>query len=116
MKSRWVDKDKFLEYKNNLEELLKTFNGDDYKEMYLEGKKRGILKSLKDRDFTNIITRLNLKLPLTNINLEKIEDFYEDLMKDIYSQESLEAEEREEKKDQNKAKIELDQNIADILF
>lgn len=85
--SRWADKDKFLEYKDNLTELLKTFNGNDFKEMYLEGKKRGVLKSLKDRDFSNIITRLKLKLPLTTISLEKIEDFYEGLMNDIYSQE-----------------------------
>ncbi|MGL5936094.1 MAG: hypothetical protein ACRCZI_10805, partial [Cetobacterium sp.] len=89
IKSNWANKDKFLQNKANLVVLLKTFEAKDFMEMYLEGKKRGVLKSLKDKDFTNIMTRLKLKLPLTDMSLEKIEDFYESLMKNIYSEEYL---------------------------
>ncbi|MGL6099796.1 MAG: hypothetical protein ACRC0G_09265, partial [Fusobacteriaceae bacterium] len=39
---------------------------------------------VKDRDFSNVLTRLKLKLPLTIMSLEKLEVFYENLMKDIY--------------------------------
>ncbi|MGL5964792.1 MAG: hypothetical protein ACRCZ9_09845, partial [Fusobacteriaceae bacterium] len=43
-----------------------------------------LLKIVKDRDFSNVLTRLKLKLPLTIMSLEKLEVFYENLMKDIY--------------------------------
>ncbi|MGL5051649.1 MAG: hypothetical protein ACRC6E_13635, partial [Fusobacteriaceae bacterium] len=55
----------------------------------LEGKKRGLLKIVKDRDFSNVLTRLKLKLPLTIMSLEKLEVFYENLMEDIYPQKTL---------------------------
>lgn len=84
VKSNWANKEKFLQNKDDLVGLLKTFEAKDFMEMYLEGKKRGVLKSLKDKDFTNIMTRLKLKLPLTDMSLEKIENFYEELMKDIH--------------------------------
>ncbi|MGL5702325.1 MAG: hypothetical protein ACRCW5_04210, partial [Cetobacterium sp.] len=56
LKNNWADKEKFLQNKNDLVGLLKTFEAKDFMEMYLEGKKRGLLKSLKDKDFTNIMT------------------------------------------------------------
>ncbi|MGL4998836.1 MAG: hypothetical protein ACRC0V_12690, partial [Fusobacteriaceae bacterium] len=69
--------------------LMKSFSENDFKEMYLEGKKRGLLKIVKDRDFSNVLTRLKLKLPLTIMSLEKLEVFYENLMEDIYPQKIL---------------------------
>ncbi|MGL5904132.1 MAG: hypothetical protein ACRCZO_15735, partial [Cetobacterium sp.] len=103
LKNNWADKEKFLQNKNDLVGLLKTFEAKDFMEMYLEGKKRGLLKSLKDKDFTNIMTRLKLKLPLSDVILEKLENFYEDLMSSVYSQEFLLIEENlESNKDDEK--------------
>ncbi|MGL5125535.1 MAG: hypothetical protein ACRC6U_06040, partial [Fusobacteriaceae bacterium] len=39
--SKWACYEKYLENKNDLIDLLKTFDTNDFKEMYLEGKKRG---------------------------------------------------------------------------
>lgn len=96
-KGNWADKDKFLENKNDLVNLMKSFNENDFKEMYSEGKKRGLLKIIKDRDFLNVLTRLKLKLPLTSISLEKLEVFYEKLMKDIYPNKYFENNLKEER-------------------
>lgn len=108
IKSNWADKEKFLDSKDDLLGLLKTFEAKDFMEMYLEGKKRGILKSLKDKDFTNIMTRLKLKLPLTDMNLEKIENFYEELMNSMHSQESSLIEENLESNKDNEKDINLE--------
>ena len=50
----------------------------------MEGKKRKIIKSSQERDFSNILTKLKLNLSITDMSLEKIEIFYEKLMKDIH--------------------------------
>ncbi|MGL5988636.1 hypothetical protein [Cetobacterium sp.] len=88
-KGNWANKEKFFKNKNDLLNLMKSFSENDFKEMYLEGKKRGLLKIVKDRDFSNVLTRLKLKLPLTIMSLEKLEVFYENLMEDIYPQKIL---------------------------
>ncbi|MGL5623791.1 hypothetical protein, partial [Cetobacterium sp.] len=108
LKNNWADKEKFLQNKNDLVGLLKTFEAKDFMEMYLEGKKRGLLKSLKDKDFTNIMTRLKLKLPLTNVILEKLENFYEELMSSVYSQEFLLIEENLESNKDDEKEINLE--------
>lgn len=80
----WISYDNYISNKNDLVPLLKTFKENDFKEIYIEGKKRKIIKPLQERDFSNILTRLKLKLPVTDTSLEKIEPFYENLMNDIH--------------------------------
>ncbi|MGL5981976.1 MAG: hypothetical protein ACRCZR_01500 [Cetobacterium sp.] len=87
---KWCNYEKFSQNKNYLIDLLRTFNANDFREMQLEGKKRGLLKFGQERDISNIITRLKLELLLTEFSLEKVEPFYESLMKDIYKESNLE--------------------------
>ncbi|MGL5052774.1 MAG: hypothetical protein ACRC5W_04175, partial [Cetobacterium sp.] len=95
--------------------LMKSFSENDFKEMYLEGKKRGLLKIVKDRDFSNVLTRLKLKLPLTIMSLEKLEVFYENLMKNIYTDKNSESNSNILKKIvENKPKEKLDIKEFDI--
>ncbi|MGL4989222.1 MAG: hypothetical protein ACRC5F_08295, partial [Cetobacterium sp.] len=87
---KWCNYEKFSQNKNYLIDLLRTFNANDFREMQLEGKKRGLLKFGQERDISNIITRLKLELLLTEFSLEKVEPFYESLMEDIYKESNLE--------------------------
>lgn len=80
----WISYDNYISNKNDLVPLLKTFKENDFKEIFMEGKKRKIIKPSQERDFSNILTRLKLKLPVTDMSLEKIEPFYENLMNDIH--------------------------------
>ncbi|MGL6098779.1 MAG: hypothetical protein ACRC0G_04030, partial [Fusobacteriaceae bacterium] len=87
---KWCNYEKFSQNKNYLIDFLRTFNANDFREMQLEGKKRGLLKFGQERDISNIITRLKLELLLTEFSLEKVEPFYESLMEDIYKESNLE--------------------------
>ena len=80
----WISYENYISNKNDLVPLLKTFNENDFKEIFIEGKKRKIIKPSQERDFSNILTRLKLKLPVTDMSLEKIEPFYENLMNNIH--------------------------------
>ncbi|MGL6132562.1 MAG: hypothetical protein ACRCZ9_13195, partial [Fusobacteriaceae bacterium] len=116
-KGNWANKEKFFKNKNDLVNLMKNFNENDFKEMYLEGKKRGLLKIVKDRDFSNVLTRLKLKLPLTIMSLEKLEVFYENLMKDIYIDKDFESNSNVlEEKVENNLKEEKEVNEFNIEY
>ncbi|WP_432205044.1 hypothetical protein ACQ9ZF_03590 [Cetobacterium somerae] len=82
--TKWSDYEKYLENKNDLVPLLRKFTESDFKEIYIEAKNRKILKPSQERDFSNIMTRLKLKLPLTDMSFEKIELSYEKLIEDIH--------------------------------
>ncbi|MGL5356848.1 MAG: hypothetical protein ACRDAQ_09990 [Cetobacterium sp.] len=116
-KGNWANKEKFFKNKNGLVDLMKSFNENDFKEMYSEGKKRGLLKIVKDRDFSNVLTRLKLKLPLTIMSLEKLEVFYENLMKDIYIDKDFESNSNVlEEKVENNLKEEKEVNEFNIEY
>ncbi len=100
----WINYDNYLANKDDLVPLLKTFKESDFKEIFIEGKKRKIIKPSQERDFSNILTRLKLKLPITDMSLEKIEPFYELLMNDIHKK-KLES-------SRNIEKIEVEESIS----
>lgn len=80
---KWADKKQFIKNQKKLIDLLKSFNLDDFNEMYLEGQKRGILKYNYEKGLSNIISRLKLDLILTQSILERVIPFYIELINSL---------------------------------
>lgn len=118
LSSNWKDTKIFLDNKQNLTNLLKTFYFSDIKEIFLEGKNRGIVKKAQEKIFFNILTRMKLKIPLTITEFRQIIPFYVSLMNQILAEENkdIESEDVDEKLEEDITISKEDEEIMNILF
>lgn len=113
----WKDTNKFLENKLNLGNLLKTFSLLEIRDIYLEGRDRGIIKRAQEKIFLNVLTRMKLKIPLTTAEFNEMIPFYIAIMEEIISEENQNIDNSEEKPEEEEKKIsKIDEEIMNILF
>ncbi|MDX8335222.1 V-type ATP synthase subunit I domain-containing protein [Candidatus Cetobacterium colombiensis] len=115
----WISYEEYMKNKNNLINLLKKFTHKDFKEIYLEGKKRKIMNSSYEKEFTNLLARFHLKLSINEIDLKKIELFYKKLMNEIHKNKNinnLNTIKFEKNTFKEEKELLIDKSVADILF
>ena len=83
---KWSDYENFKKNEKDLENYIKKFTINDYKEMYAVGKNKKILKGIDERNLSDVLTRLKLNIQLTNTNIENIENIYSKIMNNIYKE------------------------------
>lgn len=84
--SNWDSIDLYLEYKSDAFELLKDFTYEDFKELYKEANFKKLVKTMEKKSFNDILTRINLKMPLSRGILQTVEGVYLKLMKNKYDE------------------------------
>lgn len=83
---KWDNYKDFLNNRFNLIEFLKTFSSEDFQNIFFQVKDKRIIKKVQEKFFSNILIRLKLKLPLTNMDIEKIIPLYKELMEILYEE------------------------------
>lgn len=83
---KWDNYKEFLNNRFNLIEFLKTFSSEDFQNIFFQVKDKRIIKKVQEKFFSNILIRLKLKLPLTNMDIEKIIPLYKELMEILYEE------------------------------
>lgn len=115
----WISYEEYIKNKNNLINLLKKFTHKDFKEIYLEGKKRKIMNSSYEKEFTNLLAKFHLKSQIDEIDLKKIEFFYKKLMNEIHKNKNinnLNTIKFEKNTFKEEKELLIDKSVADILF
>lgn len=116
---KWDNYEEFIKNENNLTEYLKSFLSEDFQNIYFQVKKRGIIKKVQEKFFTNILIRMRQRLPITNIDIEKIELLYKELMKQLLKENKDNQSEFKDKKivrEKNIKDEKIDEEIMNILF
>ena len=114
---KWNNHEEFIKNKDNLIEYLKSFSSEDFQNIYLQVKEKGIIKKAQEKYFSNILIRIKWKLPLTSMDIEKIEPLYKELMNQLLGEDkktSIILEFKDKEKSSKNEKI--DKEIMNILF
>ena len=65
---------------SNFKEFVKNLSNENLKEIYLEGKRRNIIKKSQEKYFSNIQIKKELNIPITSIDCDRIKSIYEEII------------------------------------